>query len=78
MEKENKNLKKENAELNKKNKELKILVNKLENEILEIKSVIKDNLNLFLQPEKDFMNKSYKDIFEQIEKEKLNISKIIK
>ena len=77
LENENKNLKKENAELNKKNKELKILVNKLENEILEIKSVIKDNLNLFLQPEKDFMNKSYKDIIEQIEKEKLNISKII-
>ena len=77
LEKENRNLKKENNELNKKNKELKILVNKLENEILEIKSVIKDNLNLFLQPEKDFLDKSYKDIIEQIEKEKINISKII-
>ena len=47
------------TDLTKKNKELKILVNKLENEILEIKSVIKDNLILFLQPEKDLINKSY-------------------
>ena len=78
LEKENKNLKKENSELNKINKELKIMVSKLENEILEIKSVIKDNLNLFLQPEKDIINKSYKEFFDQIEKEKNNILKIIK
>ena len=77
LEKENKNLKKENNELNKKIKEMKILMNKLEIEILELKSVIKDNLNLVLQPEKDFMNKSYKDLIEQIEKQKINISKII-
>ena len=79
LEKENKNLKKENYELNKKNKELKILINKLENEIIEIKGVIKDNLNLFLQPQKDMMNKSYyTEFISQIEKEKVNISKIIK
>ena len=77
LEKENKDLKKENNELNKTNNELKVLVNKLENEIIEIKSVIKDNLNLFLQPEKDMLNKSYNDFIEQIEKEKINISKII-
>ena len=77
LEKENKNLKKENNELNKKIKEMNILMNKLEIEILELKSVIKDNLNLVLQPENDFMNKSYKEFIEQIEKQKINISKII-
>ena len=77
LEKENEKLKKENDELNKKNKELIILVNKLENEILEIKSVIKDNLNMFLQPEKDMINKSYNELSGQIEKEKENISKIL-
>ena len=56
---------------------MKISLSKLENEILEIKSVIKDNLNLFLQPEKDMINKSYTNFIEQIEKEKANISKII-
>mgnify|MGYP007101911511 CR=1 FL=1 len=77
LEKENSKLKNENNELIKINKDLKILVNKLENEILEIKSVIKDNLNLFLQPEKDMIKKSYNDFIEQIEKEKINISKIL-
>ena len=77
LEKENEKLKKENDELNRKNKELIILVNKLENEILEIKSVIKDNLNMFLQPEKDMINKSYNELSGQIEKEKENISKIL-
>ena len=77
LEKENEKLKKENDELNKKNKELIVLVNKLENEILEIKSVIKDNLNMFLQPEKDMINKSYNELSGQIEKEKENISKIL-
>jgi hypothetical protein len=77
LEEENEKLKKENKELNKRNQELKISLSKLENEILEIKSVIKDNLNLFLQPEKDMINKSYTNFIEQIEKEKANISKII-
>ena len=77
LEKENEKLKKENKELNKTNQELKSFINKLENEILEIKSVIKDNLILFLQPEKDLINKSYNNFMEQIEKEKINISKII-
>ena len=77
LEKENEKLKKENSELNKLNQKLKTLISKLENEILEIKSVIKDNLNLFLQPEKDIINKSYNNFIEQIEKEKINISKII-
>ena len=77
LEKENAKLKNENNELIKINKDLKILVNKLENDILEIKSVIKDNLNLFLQPEKDMLKNSYNEFIDQIEKEKINISKIL-
>ena len=77
LEKENENLKKENENLIKINKELKILTNKLENEIMEIKSVLADNLKLFLQPSNDMINKSYKELHEYIEKEKSNISKVL-
>ena len=77
LELENKKLKQENCDLVQKNKELKILVNKLENEILEIKSVIKENLNQFIQPQNDLVNKSYKLIMEQIDKQKVNITKIL-
>ena len=77
LEIENKKLKKENISLVQKNKELTVLVNKLENEILEIKSVIKENLNQFIQPQNDLMNKTYNQIMEQIEKQKSNLSKIL-
>ena len=77
LELENKKLKKENYNLVQKNKELKILVNKLENEIVEIKSVIKDNLNQFIEPQNDLMNKTYKQFMDQIEKQKLNLTKIL-
>ena len=77
LEKENENLKKENENLIKINKELKILTNKLENEIMEIKSVLADNLKLFLQPSNDMINKSYKELHEYIEKEKSNISNVL-
>ena len=77
LEEENKKLKNENHSLFQTNKELKILVNKLENEIVELKSVIKDNLNQFLQPQNDLVNKSYKQIMEQIEKQKANLTKIL-
>ena len=77
LEEENKKLKNENHSLFQTNKELKILVNKLENEIVELKSVIKDNLNQFIQPQNDLVNKSYKQIMEQIEKQKANLTKIL-
>ena len=77
LENENKKLKKENNDLIQNNKELKILVNKLENEILEIKSVIKENLNQFLKPQNDLVNKTYKQIMEQIEKQKETLTKIL-
>ena len=77
LEIENKKLKKENNDLIQNNKELKILVNRLENEILEIKSVIKENLNQFLQPQNDLVNKNYKQIMEQIEKQKETLTKIL-
>ena len=77
LELENKKLKKENSNLIQSNKELKILVNKLENEILEIKSVIKENLNQFLQPQNDLVNKTYRQIMDQIEKQKETLAKIL-
>ena len=77
LELENKKLNKENYNLFQKNKEIKIMVNKLENEILEIKSVIKDNLNQFIQPQNDLVNKTYKQIMEQIERQKENLTKIL-
>ena len=77
LELENKKLKKENNILIQKNKELKILVSKLENEILEIKSVIKENLNQFIEPQNDLINKTYKQIMEQINKQKENLTKIL-
>ena len=77
LELENKKLRNENKDLVKINKELKILINKLENEILEIKSVIKDNLNQFIEPQNDLVNKTYKQLMEQIDKQKTNLTKIL-
>ena len=77
LEEENKKLKMENNNLLKKNKELKILVSKLENEIIEVKSVIKDNLNQFIQPQNDLINKTYKQLMEQIEKQKEILTKTL-
>ena len=77
LELENKKLKQENANLFQKNKELTITINKLENEILEIKSVIKENLNQFIQPQNDLVNKTFKQYMEQIDKQKLTLTKIL-
>ena len=44
---------------------------------MEIKSVIKENLNQFLQPQNDLVNKNYKQIMEQIEKQKETLIKIL-
>ena len=77
LELENKKLIKQNNILTQKNKELKILVSKLENEILEIKSVIKENLNQFIEPQNELINKAYKQLMEQINKQKENLTKIL-
>ena len=77
LELENKKLKQENLNLSQKNKELTIYINKLENEVLEIKSVIKENLNQFIQPQNDLVHKTYNQFMEQIDKQKLNLTKIL-
>ena len=44
---------------------------------MEIKSVINENLNQFLEPQNDLVNKSYKQLMEQIDKQKENLPKIL-
>ena len=76
LKEENELLKIENKKLINENKELKRSLSNLENEIIELKIVLKDNLNYFIKPQDVLIKKIYKKFFDEIEKFK-NDSKSI-
>ena len=76
LKEENVLLRQENKKLIKENKELKRTLSNLENEVIELKIVLKDNMNFFIKPQDDLIKKIYGNFFEEIEKFK-NDSKSI-